>query len=190
MKEENISQTEALVVIDVQNAFVSGSSAVPDHARLISAVDLLLDKARIAKCPVIFLQNDGPPDTIDAPFTWGWNLFFSPLLEEYVIRKQTDNGFEGTSLYATLTKLEIRKIIICGLLSEMCLAATAKAALEYGFDVLLPHDAHATYDVPAGPGSEGVPAAMAARAAEWSLGDEIQICASAYDVVFVSNSSE
>jgi hypothetical protein len=41
-------------------------------------------------------------------------------------------------------------------------------------------------DVPAGPGSESVPAAMAARAAEWSLGDEIRICASAHEVRFVA----
>lgn len=73
---------------------------------------------------------------------------------------------------------EIKSLAICGVLSEMCVAATARAALELGYAVLVPHDAHATYDVPAGPGSNGVPAAMAARAAEWSLGDEIRICAS------------
>ncbi|WP_343578390.1 isochorismatase family protein, partial [Acinetobacter sp.] len=67
----------------------------------------------------------------------------------------------------------------------MCVAATARAALARGYAVLLPHDAHATYDVPAGPGSEAVPAAMSARAAEWSLGDEIQICASVDEVGFI-----
>lgn len=69
----------------------------------------------------------------------------------------------------------------------MCVAATARAALELGYGVLLPHDAHATYNVPAGPGSEEVPAAMAARAAEWSLGDEIVICASSHEVNFIEN---
>lgn len=67
----------------------------------------------------------------------------------------------------------------------MCVAATARAALELGYEVLLPHDAHATYNVPAGPGSEEVPAAMAARTAEWSLGDEIVICASSHEVNFI-----
>lgn len=69
----------------------------------------------------------------------------------------------------------------------MCVAATARAALELGYGVLLPHDAHATYNVPAGPGSEEVPAAMAARAAEWSLGDEIVICVSSREVNFIEN---
>ena len=103
---------------------------------------------------------------------------------EVVVRKASDDGFEGTDLDTILTALGVRDLAICGMLSEMCVAATVRAALQRGYGVLLPHDAHATYDVPVGPGSQGVPAAMAARAAEWSLGDEVKICASASDVRF------
>lgn len=101
-----------------------------------------------------------------------------------VIRKTRDNGFDDTGLDAILTAFGVRDLAICGVLSEMCVAATARAALARGYGVLLPHDAHATYDVPAGSGSQSVPAAMAARAAEWSLGDDVRICASARDVRF------
>jgi hypothetical protein len=31
----------------------------------------------------------------------------------------------------------------------MCVAATARTALARGFRVVLPHDGHATYDIPA-----------------------------------------
>ena len=175
---------DALLVVDVQNAFVEGSSAVPGHAILRAMVELLLDKARSAWTPVIFLQNDGPAGALDEPFQPGWKLYFPPLSGEVVIRKTEDDGFEGTDLDAILTAFGVKNLVICGVLSEMCIAATARAALERGYGVLLPHDAHATYDVPAGPGSQGVPAAMAARAAEWSLGDEIRICASAREVRF------
>jgi nicotinamidase-related amidase len=113
-------------------------------------------------------------------------LYFTARSEDHVIRKAQDNGFDGTSLDNVLKTHGVRSLAICGVLSEMCVAATARAALEHGYDVVMPHDAHATYDVPAGPGSEPVPAAMAARAAEWSLGDEIRICASASDVQFVA----
>jgi nicotinamidase-related amidase len=180
-----VEAVDALIVVDVQNAFVTGPDAVPAHARLISMVDVLLDQARSTGTPVIFLQNDGQPGAADEPFQPGWALYFSPRSDETVVRKRKDNGFDGTKLDQILAGLGLRSIAICGLLSEMCVAATARAALERGYGVLLPHDAHATYDVPAGPGSEGVPAVMAARAAEWSLGDEIRICASAWDVRFV-----
>ena len=186
----SINTVDALVVVDVQNAFVSGPEAVPGHKLLISRVELLLSLARLAKAPVIFLQNDGPVGAIDEPFQPGWALFFPPQPHEKIVRKKKDNGFDGTDLHTILTGLGIRTVAMCGMLSEMCLAATARAAMEHGYGVLLPHDAHATYDVPAGPGSEGVPAAMAARAAEWSLGDEIKICASAHEVRFVASHSE
>lgn len=192
MDEMQASQVEAvdgLIVVDVQNAFVTGPDAVPEHARLVVMVEVLLVAARSTGAPIIFLQNDGPPGAVDEPSRPGWALYFSPQLHETVVRKERDDGFDGTDLDEILAALDVRSVAICGVLSEMCVAATARAAMRLGYGVLLPHDAHATYDVPAGPGSESVPAAMAARAAEWSLGDEIRICASAGEVRFVTRES-
>ncbi|EHR0314677.1 isochorismatase family protein [Escherichia coli] len=186
----SMNTVDALIVVDVQNAFVSGPEAVPGHKMLISAIELLLTQARLANAPVIFLQNDGPVGATDEPFQPGWALFFPPRPHEKIVRKKNDNGFDGTDLHTILTGLGIRTVAMCGMLSDMCLAATARAAMEHGYGVLLPHDAHATYDVPAGPGSEAVPAAMAARAAEWSLGDEIKICAASHEVRFVAARSD
>ncbi|MEB3790966.1 isochorismatase family protein [Acinetobacter sp. IK40] len=179
------NNADALIVIDVQRAFVTGAEAVPASESLIAALDLLIAKARATNAPVIFLQNDGDVGSVDEPYQAGWELFFAPRPNEYVVRKSEDNGFDGTSLQHILDELKIQSLAMCGVLSEMCVAATARAALARGYSVLLPHDAHATYDVPAGPGSEAVPAAMAARAAEWSLGDEIRICASVDEVGFI-----
>lgn len=76
---------------------------------------------------------------------------------------------------------------MCGVMSEMCVAATVRAALAHGFRVVLAHDSHATYDVPAFAADESaVPADLAARAAEWSLGDEVEIVAGAAQVDFVA----
>ncbi|MBA8876387.1 isochorismatase family protein [Phyllobacterium myrsinacearum] len=179
-----------LVIVDVQNAFITGSEAVPDHVQLQRAVEILLANARAAKVPVIFLQNDGPAGTADEPNTDGWQLFFALKPGEHVVRKSRDDGFDGTELEALLTGYGLRSLAICGMQSEMCLAATARTAMQKGFSVILPHDAHATYDVPAGPGgSEPVPARMAARAAEWSLGDEIIVVGTAADVCFQTASA-
>ncbi|EOR07578.1 hypothetical protein F896_01951 [Acinetobacter genomosp. 15BJ] len=175
---------DALIIVDVQNAFVSGIDAVPESEQLIASISILLAKARSAHAPVIFLQNDGEMGALDEPYQSGWALFFPPLSNEFVVRKYEDNGFDGTLLQKILDELKVKSLVICGVLSEMCVTATARAALKLGYDVLLAHDAHATYNVPAGPGSNGVPAAMAARVAEWSLGDEIRICASVNEVAF------
>jgi nicotinamidase-related amidase len=68
-------------------------------------------------------------------------------------------------------------------MSEMCVSATARTALRLGFGVVLPHDAHATYDIAAAADiSDVVPAAIVSRVAEWALGDEIDIVARAAGV--------
>lgn len=178
-------RAQALVVVDVQRAFVSGPEAVPDHARLMRATELMVGNARSAGALVVFLQNDGPEGAPDAPGTEGWALALAVQPGEAVLRKSEDDGFAETDLEARLRNAGAETVAVCGVLSEMCVAATVRAALDHGFRVLLAHDAHATYDVPPGPGgSPGVPARMAARAAEWSLGDEIVILDAADQVAF------
>jgi nicotinamidase-related amidase len=176
---------EALIVVDVQHAFVAEAGAVPGHRLLLRAVQKLIERARAAGVPIVFLQNDGSAGAVDEPQQPGWALFFEPVAADVVLRKSSDDGFDGTALYEWLQASRVRTLAVCGLLSEMCVAATVRAALAHGFGVVLPHDGHATYDVPPGPGgSPFVPANLAARAAEWSLGDDVEIVPSVADVCF------
>jgi nicotinamidase-related amidase len=184
-----IRLAEALVVVDVQVAFVSGAGAVPAAEPLAEAIVGLVTRARAVGAVVIHLQNDGPAGAVDEPGTPGWELYL-PVHEgadEVVIRKTGDDGFDGTDLGGLLHRRGVRRLAICGVMSEMCVSATARAALQLGFGVVLPHDAHATYDIPAAPDiSDVVPAAVASRVAEWALGDGIDIVARAAAVDFVA----
>lgn len=81
--------------------------------------------------------------------------------------------------------LEHGALIVCGVMSEMCVSATARTALRLGFGVVLPHDAHATYDIPAVDGiGDAVPAAHVSRVAEWALGDQVEVVPRAAAVTF------
>ncbi|MBT2401350.1 isochorismatase family protein [Streptomyces sp. ISL-100] len=180
---------EALIVVDVQSAFVSGDGAVPEAARLVDRTTDLIARARESGALVVHLQNDGPVGADDEPHTLGWELHHpveaSPT--EIVIRKTQDDGFEGTSLGSELADLGVQALAVCGMMSEMCVQATARTALARGYRVVLPHDAHATYDIPAAPGiSDGVPAAMVSRVAEWALSNEVEVIAHAKDVTFTA----
>ena len=169
------SAVDALVVVDVQTAFVSGPDPVPGAARLLDRITNLLDRARTANAIVVHLQNDGPPGADDEPGTPGWELYLpvKPGPREHVIRKPRDDGFDATPLGEVLVSAGVRSLAICGVMSEMCVHATAKTALARGYHVVLPHDAHGTYDIPAVPGvSEAIPAHIASRVAAWSLGDQ------------------
>ncbi|KOT94707.1 isochorismatase [Streptomyces rimosus subsp. pseudoverticillatus] len=176
-----------MIVVDVQSAFFEGEEAVPHAAAVQERLEDLVDRARSAGALIVHLQNDGAPGTSDEPGTKGWELHLPviPGPREVVIRKTEDDGFHETPLGDLLTGAGVRSLVVCGVMSEMCVLATARTALEREYRVVLPHDAHGTYDVPPAPGeTEGVPAAMASRVAEWALGDEVEIVAYAKDVPF------
>ena len=178
---------DALVVVDLQTAFVSGSDAVPGAAGLLDRVRGLLDRARAAGAVVVHLQNDGPPGADDEPGTPGWELFLpvQPGAREHVVRKPRDDGFDATPLGEILVSAGVRSLAICGVMSEMCVHATAKTALARGYRVVLPHDAHATYDAPAVSGvADKIPAHIVSRVAAWSLGNQPDNTSPASSVTF------
>jgi nicotinamidase-related amidase len=170
--------TAALILVDVQSAFVEGPEAVPEAAGLLPRIAALLDRARAAGVLVVHLQNDGPSGAVDEPGGAGWQLALEvrPGKRETVVRKRADDGFDGTGLADLLSGHGVELVILCGVLSEMCVSATARGAMARGLRVILPHDTHASYDIPAAPGlAARVPARQVARVAEWALGDEVEI---------------
>lgn len=182
---------QALLIIDIQKAFVTGTEAAPASAPLLVNLGELLDRARQAGALVVHLQNDGPPGALDEPGAEGWELYF-PVAEserEVAVRKLKDDGFDGTALGDILRQQGVERVCVVGVMSEMCVLATARTALDRGLGVVMPHDGHATFNIPPAPGAtEGVPAAMASRVAEWALGDEVEIVAYTTDVSFTPGS--
>ena len=178
---------QALVLVDMQSAFVAGSEAVPSAAGLLAVVAGLLRAARASDALVVHVQNDGPAGAVDEPGSPGWQLHL-PIArrgKEVVVRKSGDDGFESTDLAGVLARHGIERLAVCGVMSEMCVSATARSALARGYRVILPHDGHATYDIPALAGiAEMVPHTMVSRVAEWALGSEIDIIAHAADIRF------
>jgi nicotinamidase-related amidase len=172
---------QALVIVDAQTGFLKGEKAVAEAAQLGTRLGDLLARARRAGALIIHLQNDGVDGAVDEPGQPGWQLYLPPAEHEEVIRKSRDDGFAGTSLGQLLESHKVHRIVIGGLLSEMCVSATARTALSLGFQVVLPHDAHGTYDV------DGIPASVVARVAEHALGDGIELADSSAEVRFTSS---
>ena len=177
--------TTAVLVVDVQRALVEGEHAVADAEPLLARIETLLDRARRDRVAVVHLQDDGSGDLLVRRGTPGWELALPVAEGEPVLAKDGDDGFDGTSLADLLAERAVTRVVLVGLQSEMCVAATARGALARGLQVVLPRDGHATYDVPAdGAGGLGVPAAQVSRVAEWSLGDSIEVPASVADVTW------
>ena len=65
----------------------------------------------------------------------------APIGDELVIVKAKPNSFAGTDLLDQLQQAGIQSVVICGAMSQMCIDATTRAAVDFGFQVSVAEDA-------------------------------------------------
>jgi nicotinamidase-related amidase len=143
---------QALLLIDIQNDyFPGGRMELTDAEKAAGKAAMILKRFREKNLPVIHVAHESLREgaTFFLPGTSGQKIhtLVQPLPEEQVIIKNFPNSFVNTPLLETLRKLEITHIIICGMMTHMCVDATARAAKDLGFTVTLVHDATATRDL-------------------------------------------
>ncbi len=63
-----------------------------------------------------------------------------------MLDKSRPDGFEGTALREELQVRQIKKLVITGMQTELCIAATCRSAAQLGYEVTLAEDAHSTFD--------------------------------------------
>lgn len=132
------SEDTALMIIDIQNAYLPVSGQRP----FIANVADLLSRAREAGIPVIYIGNS--TDFI-RPSSPGWDFHrdIKPLEKEIVIEKRFPGAFGETELESILKEHHISKIIMTGLASSGCYGATARDAAARGFLTVVVSDGHA-----------------------------------------------
>ena len=92
-----------------------------------------------------------------------------PGEDEPVIVKAEPNGFLGTELERELRDRGVDELVVAGMMSSMCVDATARAASDLGLEVAVVHDACAAPDLEFG--STEVPGASVHAAFMAALGD-------------------
>jgi nicotinamidase-related amidase len=70
-----------------------------------------------------------------------------PLETEKIISKHYPNSFRETELLEYLKSKNITDLVICGMMTHMCIDATTRAAKDFGFNCTLIGDACATRDL-------------------------------------------
>ena len=144
--------TPALILIDIQRDFGSPDGAMAQQGHDITAARAATAKAedltaaaRAAGVPVIFVrlihEEICVADTPGADF-----IGPQPRAGETIITKHRFSAFAQTGLAAHLRGQGIGTILLAGLTTECCVAATAWAAFEEGFQVLIAADACAAYE--------------------------------------------
>jgi nicotinamidase-related amidase len=140
-----MSTDTALVVIDVQMGVV-GEAYHRDE--VLSKINLLLDRARSSGTPVIYVQHNGPKGDELEPGALKWPIHpaIAPHEGEPVVQKESPDSFHETHLQEELEARGIKRLIITGGQTQICVDTTVRRAVAQGYDVLLASDAHTTED--------------------------------------------
>jgi nicotinamidase-related amidase len=139
------TQTEschtALIIIDMQNAWLGGPALTADGVQVQERVAEIADTARSAGMPVVFV--------IDVSRR-GWFTdedlqIVDPLQVldgEPVVEKTYQNGFYQTLLEETLRNMGVTRVLVTGYASDGCVRQTVAGAVACGFEVLIVEDGH------------------------------------------------
>ncbi|KAF2732492.1 Isochorismatase hydrolase [Polyplosphaeria fusca] len=117
--------------------------------------------------PQIFTQHGHPPSDFSPPITnqlikkWGlaasiridspdWQLLpdIAALRrdDDAIVLKNTYDGFIGTDLKQRLRDLGVERVVICGVITDVCCATTGRSAFCRGFETWLVRDAMGSTD--------------------------------------------
>ena len=157
----------ALLVIDMQNAFVAEGAAfeTPPARAMIPLLEELITFAREHSMPVIWTQSDHRPPIGGLmlkkfpPIAQGTLWRSDPSFQmypkmmqpregpsEYSIVKHKYDSFFETELDAILRYHKIETIIITGTATNVCCESTARSAFMRDYQVAFPSDTNATFD--------------------------------------------
>ena len=153
------SQT-AVIVVDMQNGFChpEGSLYAPDSEGAIDPVSALVGTAREAGASVVFTRDVHPPEQFeDAHYydefdRWGEHVLegsweaelvaeLGPRDDELVVEKHTYDAFHETQLEGWLDAHNIKDLVVCGTLANVCVLHTASSAGLRDYRPILAEDA-------------------------------------------------
>ncbi|CAE6816980.1 cysteine hydrolase family protein [Paraburkholderia haematera] len=144
------SRTTALLVIDFQNEYFTGSLPIPNGTSALQNARSLVDCADHHGWRVVHVQHVA---TAESPLfaANGRNAEIcsdiQPKPGHRVIRKTSVSVFASTDLAQTLKADGVTHLVICGLMTHACVAGAARDAVPAGFEVVVVADACATRDV-------------------------------------------
>jgi nicotinamidase-related amidase len=142
----------ALLLIDIQNDYFPGHKMeLSGSIQAAAAAARLLAAFRKQKWTVYHIQHIStqPGATFLLPDTTGVEIYEAvrPLATEPVITKHFPNSFRDTELLQRLKIDKISSLLICGMMTHMCVDATVRAAFDLGFSSIVTHDACATKEL-------------------------------------------
>ncbi|MFY1661932.1 isochorismatase family protein [Micromonospora sp. WMMD1274] len=135
----------ALLVVDVQNGVVRGAH---DRDRVVATIAGLVDRARAADVPVVWVQHRSDDLPVDSE-QWRIVPELTPRDDEPLVHKAYGDSFEDTDLEPVLATARVGRLVVTGAQTDACIRSTLHGAFTRGYDATLVADAHTTEDLSA-----------------------------------------
>ena len=141
--------SRALVVIDVQNEYVTGGLRIeyPPVQESLNHIGQAMEAAHAAGIPVIVVQNRAPTTApLFAHGSDGWQLH--PVVasrhRDHWVEKTLPGALAETDIARWTRQRGINTLTLVGYMTQNCVASTAVEALHQGFAVEYLQDASGT----------------------------------------------
>ena len=135
----------ALLVIDVQQGLFERATPIYKADEVLMNINALIDRAREAGVPVIFIQHSNDNTLMKGTPQWKFHPRIQPAVGEPVIHKLEGNAFTGTTLAEVLKERNAATLVLTGLVTHGCVKSTTLGALELGYRVTLVTDGHSSF---------------------------------------------
>ncbi|WP_228435826.1 cysteine hydrolase family protein [Chryseobacterium pennipullorum] len=150
-QQKRTMENTALLIIDVQNDYFPGGKMALEKAEQAGEnTKKILEYFRKNNLPVIHIQhisaNEGAAFFLPGTSGVEINLLVSPKPGEKIITKHFPNSFRETGLLEYLQSKGIRNLVITGMMTDVCIESTTRAAFDFGFSNTIIGDATATKD--------------------------------------------
>lgn len=141
--------TRALIVIDVQNEYVTGALPVayPPIDSSLANIGRAMDAAHEAGVPVVVIQHDAPADSpifAQGGDSWQLHPVVASRRSAVTFHKQLPGSFTGTGLGDWLEERGIDTVSIVGYMTNICVDTTTRQAAHRGMAVEVLGDATGT----------------------------------------------
>ena len=146
---EAVLPGSALIIIDVQRAIDHPSWGRRNNPHAESRMHALLAHWRAQRWPIVHVRHESrDPDSTYRPGQPGCEFKeeVKPREDEFVLIKQVNSAFIGTSLDGWLKARNIGSLVICGVITNNSVEATARMAGNLGYLTYVVSDATATFD--------------------------------------------
>lgn len=149
------ARSTAILIVDMLNEFCKpgGAMVLPGYESLLPPQKRLIEAGRRAGSPIVFIVDTHRPNVRqDREFlkrtphclegSWGASVIddLEPRADDFYVVKRRYSGFFNTDLDLTLRDLAVGAVVVCGVVTNICVRSTVHDAFFHGYQVVVPED--------------------------------------------------